>query len=175
MRIETPRLVLRDWTGGDAVALARAANNPRVAATMKDSFPSPCTPKDARLFIYLARRNPSGIFLAIEFEGVVIGGIAIHRQNDVRRRTAEIGYWLSEPYWGHGIATEAVSALVPVAYQSFDIVRLQAGIFSNNQASMRVLEKCGFQREAVHSNAFFKNGELLDEVMYVHFGPQLGS
>ncbi|MDD1717935.1 MAG: GNAT family N-acetyltransferase [Methanoregulaceae archaeon] len=175
MRIETPRLILRDWTRGDAASLARAANNPRVAAMMKDSFPNPCTPKDARLFIYLTRRNPSGIFLAIEFGGEVIGGIAIHRLADVRRRTAEIGYWLAESYWGRGIATEAVSALVPIAFATYDIIRVQAGIFSNNPASMRVLEKCGFHREAVHSKAFFKNGELLDEVMYVHFGPVSGN
>jgi RimJ/RimL family protein N-acetyltransferase len=49
-------------------------------------------------------------------------------------------------------------------------VRLQAGIFSNNPVSMRVLEKCGFTREVVHRDAITKNGALLDEVMYVHFG-----
>ena len=66
--------------------------------------------------------------------------------------------------------TDAVGLLVPVAFERYDIVRLQAGIFSNNPASMRVLEKCGFIREAVCRNAITKNGALLDEVMYVHFG-----
>jgi len=66
--------------------------------------------------------------------------------------------------------TDAVRSFIPVAFERYDIVRLQAGIFSNNPASMRVLEKCGFIREAVHRDAITKNGVLLDEVMYVHFG-----
>ena len=65
--------------------------------------------------------------------------------------------------------TGAVRALVPVAFETFDIVRLEAGIFSANTASMRVLESCGFHREAVHRNAITKNGVLMDEVVYARF------
>ena len=65
--------------------------------------------------------------------------------------------------------TDAVRAVVPVAFDRYDIVRLQAGVFSNNPASMRVLEKCGFVQEAVHKRAIYKNGTLLDEVVYVRF------
>jgi RimJ/RimL family protein N-acetyltransferase len=54
-------------------------------------------------------------------------------------------------------------------FKTIAIVRIQAGIFSNNQASMRVLEKCGFLREAVHCEAITKGGQLLDEVLYVRF------
>ncbi|MGA2121416.1 MAG: GNAT family protein [Methanoregula sp.] len=62
---------------------------------------------------------------------------------EVHRRLAEIGYWLPESCRGRRIATNVVRLLVPVASRQFDIVRLQAGIFSNNPVSMRVLEKCG--------------------------------
>jgi RimJ/RimL family protein N-acetyltransferase len=65
--------------------------------------------------------------------------------------------------------SEAIGSLVPVAFKQYAIVRLQAGIFSNNPASMRVMEKCGFFREAVHRNAIIKKGIILDEVMYVLF------
>lgn len=51
-----------------------------------------------------------------------VGGIGIHLLDDVRRRSAEIGYWLSESYWGKGIVTDAVSSLIPVAFERFDIV-----------------------------------------------------
>jgi [ribosomal protein S5]-alanine N-acetyltransferase len=61
-----------------------------------------------------------------------------------------------------------VRALVPVAFRKSDIVRLQAGIFPDNPASMRVLEKCGFTREAVHKNAITKNGVTMDEMLYVY-------
>jgi len=109
------------------------------------------------------------LFLAIDIGGEAVGGVGIHVLNDVKHRTAEIGYWLAEPFWGRGIATDAVRALVPVAFGRYDINRLQAGIFSTNPASMRVLEKCGFSREAVHKDAIFKNGVFLDEVLYVRF------
>jgi RimJ/RimL family protein N-acetyltransferase len=137
---------------------------------MRDAFPSPYTPDDAKRFIAKATGPGPDLFLAIDVHGEAVGGIGIHPKSDVRCRSAEIGYWLSESYWGQGIVTDAVSALVPVAFGRYNIVRLQAGIFSNNPASMRVLEKCGFTREAVHKNAIWKNGRSLDEVVYVHFG-----
>jgi RimJ/RimL family protein N-acetyltransferase len=58
---------------------------------------------------------------------------------------------------------------VPVAFEQTDIIRVQAGIFSGNLASMRVLEKWGFSREAVHHNVITKRGIVIDEVMYVQF------
>jgi ribosomal-protein-alanine N-acetyltransferase len=111
----------------------------------------------------------TNLFLAIDVSGEAVGGIGIHLLDDVKRRSAEIGYWISESLWGRGIVTDAVRSLVPVTFKRYDIVRLQAGIFSNNPASMRVLEKCGFTREAVHRNAIVKMGVILDEMMYVHF------
>jgi len=167
MQIITPGAVLRDWTVRDAEALVRHANNPRIAATMRDAFPSPYTPDDAQRFIAMATAPGPNLFLAIEVEGEACGGIGIHPLEDVHRRSAEIGYWLSESCWGRGIATGAVRALVPVAFDRFDIVRLQAGIFSDNPASMRVLEKSGFVLEAVHRNAVTKNGVTMDEHVYV--------
>jgi ribosomal-protein-alanine N-acetyltransferase len=169
MHIITPTFTLRHWIQGDAGSLARHANNPRIAAMMRDAFPSPYTLDDAQRFISMATGSTPNLFLAIEINGEAVGGIGIHPLDDVKRRSAEIGYWLSESFWGMGIVTDAVHSLIPVAFKRYDIVRLQAGIFSNNSASMRVLEKCGFVREAVHRKAITKNGNLLDEVMYVHF------
>lgn len=167
MRIRTPTALLRDWAPADAGSLVRHADNPLIAAMMRDAFPSPYTVEDARRFIALATSPGPRLFLAIEVEGEACGGIGISLLEDVHRRTAEIGYWLSEQYWGRGIISDAVRAMVPVAFERFDIIRLQAGIFATNPASMRVLEGCGFAREAVHKNAVSKNGETLDEVVYV--------
>lgn len=169
MRIVTPGSVLRTWTSEDAGSLVRHANNPRIAAVMRDGFPSPYTPADAHWFIETAMDTASHLYLAIEVRGEAVGGIGIQPLDDVRRRTAEIGYWLSESFWGRGIVTGAVRSLVPVAFEMFEIVRLEAGVFSNNPASMRVLEKCGFTREAVHRMAVTKNGATFDEVVYVRF------
>lgn len=167
MRIRTPTSLMREWTFNDVSSLVRYADNPRVAATMRDAFPSPYTLEDARRFITLATSPGPRIFLAIEVDGEACGGIGIHPLDDVYRRTAEIGFWLAEPCWGRGIVTDAVRAIVPMAFGAFDIVRLQAGIFATNRASARVLEKCGFSFEAVHKNAVTKNGVTMDELVYV--------
>jgi RimJ/RimL family protein N-acetyltransferase len=136
---------------------------------MRDLFPSPYTVDDARRFIAIATAPSPGIFLAIEVGGEAAGGIGIHPLGDVHRGTAEIGYWLGEPFWGRGIVTDAVHALVPVVFSQTDLIRIQAGIFSHNPASMRVLEKCGFVREAVLRNAVTKKGVVMDEMVYVRF------
>lgn len=170
MQIITPTSILREWTVEDAESLVKHADNPHISALMRDAFPCPYSLDDAKRFIAMATGPGPNLFLAIEVHGEAVGGIGIHPKSDVRCRSAEIGYWLSEPSWGQGIVTDAVSALLTVAFERYDIVRLQAGIFSPNTASMRVLEKCGFTREAVHKNAIWKNGRLLDEVVYVYFG-----
>jgi ribosomal-protein-alanine N-acetyltransferase len=167
--IRTPGAILRPWQKDDAPPLARYADNPRVTACMRDAFPSPYTIEDAHRFIAIATSPSPNLFLAIEVGGEAVGGIGIHPLEDVYRGTAEIGYWLAEPFWGKGIATDAVHALVPIAFERTRVGRIQAGIFSGNPASMRVLEKCGFTREAVHRNAITKNGVLMDEVMFVRF------
>ncbi|WP_292368568.1 GNAT family N-acetyltransferase [Methanoregula sp. UBA64] len=169
MRITTPTSTLRDWSTDDAAVIVKYANNPKIASHLRDAFPSPYTQEDADRFIAFATGPGRHLYLAIDIGGEAIGGIGISPLEDVKHRTAEIGYWLAEPFWGRGIATGAVRALVPVAFETTGIVRLEAGIFSDNPASMRVLEKCGFLREAVHKKAITKNGRLLDEVMYVRF------
>jgi len=165
--IRTPGVLLRPWQQEDASPLARHANNPRVSACMRDAFPSPYTIEDARRFIAMATGPSPGLLLAIEVQEEAVGGIGIHPLDDVYRGTAEIGYWLAEPFWGKGIVTEAVRALVPVAFERTGVGRIQAGIFSDNPASMRVLEKSGFVREAVHRKAITKHGKVMDEVLFM--------
>lgn len=167
--IRIPGAIIRPWKQTDAQKLAYYADNPRIAAGMRDLFPSPYTLDDAKRFIAMASGPSENLMLAIEVEGEAAGGIGIHPLNDVYRNTAEIGYWLAEPFWGKGIATSAVRALVPVAFERFAFLRLQAGIFSGNPASMRVLEKNGFVKEAVHRNAITKDSRVMDEVLYVRF------
>nr|WP_320160292.1 GNAT family protein [uncultured Methanoregula sp.] len=165
MYLETSKAILRSWSPSDAESVARHANNPRIAAGMRDAFPHPYTLEDAHRFIEMARGSRN-LFLSIETGGEAVGGIGIHYLDDVYHRTGEIGYWLSESFWSRGIVTEAVQSLVPTVFRQTDLVRIQAGIFANNPASARVLEKCGFLREGVHKNAITKNGVLMDEIMY---------
>jgi len=85
----------------------------------------------------------------------------------VQRRSAEIGYFVAEPCWGRGIATEAVRGISAYAFDTIpDLVRIQAAVFEWNPASMRVLEKAGYQREALLRQSVWKDGTLMDSVLY---------
>ena len=102
----------------------------------------------------------------IVLHGFAVGAIGIYPQTDIHRQSAELGYWLGQKYWGQGITTEAVNAIVEYAFKYMDIRRVYASVFERNIASMRVLEKCGFAREAVHYKAIVKNGVLMDEHIF---------
>jgi len=166
MQLQGSAFCLREWRTGDEESLVKYANNPRVSANLFDSFPYPYTMDDARQWINSQHGIEKPTFLTIEMNGEVIGGIGISIKADVYRRGANIGYWLGEPFWGKGITTEALSLMVDYAFQNFDLVRLQAGVYHTNLASMRVLEKAGFVKEVVLRKAIFKRGEFLDEHVF---------
>jgi RimJ/RimL family protein N-acetyltransferase len=95
-----------------------------------------------------------------------MGVIGLEPREDVYRKTALLGYWISEELWGKGIMTEAVKLITDYAFTHLDLIRIQAGVLSKNPASMRVLEKAGYQKEGISRNAIIKNGEVLDEHVY---------
>ena len=165
-RIQSDGFLLRPWDPTDAAALVKHANNPRVAAQLRDGFPYPYTAQDARRWLEMVGNNKEDLILAIEVQGEAAGGIGLHGMKDVYKYNCEIGYWLSETHWGKGITTEAVRAMVKFAFEQTQWLRLFACIFENNPPSMRVLEKNGFHLEAIHKKAVMKGGELMDEHLY---------
>jgi len=99
-------------------------------------------------------------------DGSACGGIGFYILDDVYRRTARIGYWLGEPHWGRGIATEALGALTTFAFSRFDFARIEATVFEWNTASGRVLEKAGYTLEARLRMRATKDGRTVDELLY---------
>ena len=77
-----------------------------------------------------------------------------------------LGLWFSEAYWGSGIISEAIKLVTKYAFNNLDIVRIQAGVLSNNPRSMRALEKAGYVKEGTLRNNIIKNGIILDEHIY---------
>lgn len=164
--IEIGDVSLRPWRPDDAISLVKHANNPRVASNLRDGFPYPYTLPDAKRWLKMVIENREDVILAIEVSGEASGGIGLHGLKDVYRYNGEIGYWLSERYWGRGIISDAVAAMVNHAFTQTSWLRLFACIFENNPSSMRVLEKNGFRLEAVHMKAVMKEGKLMDEHLY---------
>jgi ribosomal-protein-alanine N-acetyltransferase len=165
------RCTLRPWRRGDEASLVRHADNRNVSRNLKDRFPSPYTAADAREWIAHASAQAPPTSLAIVVDGAAVGGVGIELGTDVFRRSAEIGYWLGEPFWGRGIATEALRAMTAYAFERFDICRLEAGVFDWNPASARVLEKNGYVLEGRARLGVIKDGRMGDRLLYALVRP----
>ena len=166
MKIEMGDWQIRSWLKEDEASIVKYANNRAVSINLRDAFPYPYTSEDARNWIRAASREASDIQLAIANEEEAIGGIGLRRGEDVHRRTAEIGYWLGEPFWGMGIATRAVQTMSDYAFSHFDLDRIQAEVFEWNPASARVLEKAGYCLEGRLRRRVTKAGKTIDCFLY---------
>lgn len=159
---------IRGWKSEDAPDLAAAINNKKVLDNLRDGIPYPYTEKDAEEFIgtTLSAEKDTQYAFAITYDGKVIGSIGVFRKENIHCLTAELGYFIAEPYWGKGIMTEAVMQMCAYVFANTDIVRIFAEPYAYNTASCRVLEKAGFQLEGVLRQNAIKNGRLADMKMY---------
>ena len=159
---------IRTWDVGDAIDLAQAMNNKKIQDNLRDGIPFPYTQEDAAEFISSTHNAPmdSQYSWAIQANGKAIGSIGIFRKDNIHSRTAEMGYYIAEPYWGQGLATNAVEEACAYVFANTDIIRIFAEPFSHNIASCRVLEKAGFVLEGVLKKNAIKNGETIDMNMY---------
>jgi len=172
MTLRDNEVELRELEPGDSARLAELANNEKVSQNLRDGFPHPYTLADAEKFIAMfSGQNPVTVF-AITYNGQYAGNISLVPCNDVYRKSAEIGYFLGEPYWNKGIATKAVGLITKYGFEKLGIARIYTGIFEFNPASMRVLEKNGFQKEGIFRKSIFKKGRLWDEHRYALINPE---
>ncbi len=162
-------VTLRRFRRGDRSRMAEICDNERVAACLRDAFPSPYSEQDAARYISATLRESPCMSFAIESGGEYVGNIGLVRQEDVYRLSAELGYLIGEPWWNRGIATRAVNLICEYGFGRLGLIRIYSGVFSFNTASQRVLEKCGFVREAVLRSAVIKNGQIYDEYRYARF------
>lgn len=165
-RIQTARLVLRAFRDADVADIVAAANDPRVAAHLRDGFPSPYTEDDARRWIATATAGDPLRGLAIAIDDRVVGGIGVIPNDDVYRFSAELGFWIGVAHWGRGLMTEAVRAFCGHVFDATELHRLYARVFAGNPASGRVLTKAGFVLEGVARQAAFKNARFIDVEWY---------
>lgn len=159
--------VIRQWKNEDLQELVSQANNINVWNNLRNYFPHPYTEEHGKAWLEKVVDALPAINMAIEADGKLAGGIGLILNGDVYIKSAEIGYWLGEQYWGKGIATEAVRQMTEYAFYYFDLVRLYAEVFETNKASMRVLEKNGYYLEGVRRKAVFKNNVLMDDYIWV--------
>lgn len=159
---------IRQWRISDRERLAQMLNNPKVQDNLRDGLPFPYTPADGEEYIraMLSADADKTFAFAITADDVVIGSIGVFRRENIHFRTAELGYYIGEPYWGKGCATSAVSEICEYVFENSDIHRIFAEPFAHNAASCRVLEKAGFQLEGTLRGNAVKNGRILDMKLY---------
>jgi [ribosomal protein S5]-alanine N-acetyltransferase len=162
---------VRPWTLHDLPALVRHGNNKAVSSQLRDVFPYPYTTADGRAFIEFASGGRPPTSLAIVVDGAACGGTGVIPCRGNERRTAEIGYWLGETYWGRGIGAEALALTTRYAVETFDLARLEAFAIASNRRSCRVLEKVGYVNEGLRRKSFLKDGVLHDQCCYAWVAP----
>lgn len=161
--------VLRQWKQADADSVARYINNKKVQRWLRDGLPFPYTREDAVSFIEdmcLAADPKRDIMLAVEAGGEAIGSIGVFTKDNIYCKSAELGYWLAEPFWGRGIMTRAVQKICTLAFETLDIVRIFAEPFAENAGSRKVLENTGFVLEGILRRSVYKEGRVQDSCMY---------
>jgi len=164
--VKSIHITLRSLQKTDKQQFAKLLNNKHILNNLRDHIPYPYTENDALYFFdYVANNDAEKVF-AVTYKNELCGVVSLVLQKDVHRHTAEIGYWLGKPFWGKGIATQVVSMMTNYGFDELHLKRVYAIVFENNKASMRVLEKNGYQKEGVLVKAILKNGKLLDEYRF---------
>jgi [ribosomal protein S5]-alanine N-acetyltransferase len=159
---------IRAWRMSDAADLAAALNNPNIQNNLRDGLPYPYTEKDAGDYIdAMLHADKNAIFaFAITVDDKAIGSIGVFRKDNIHSRTAEMGYYISEQFWGQGLGTSTVKQTCKYIFENTDILRIFAEPFSYNTASRRILEKSGFLCEGIMRANAVKNGKVLDMALY---------
>ncbi len=172
MELIEGKVRIRTLRYADREQLTVLANNKKIWLNVRDMFPHPYTFEDAEKFIDSVKQQDPQVTFAIEYDFKFVGAIGMVLQRDVYRFSAELGYWIGEPYWGKGIATKALTLMCNYAYDELNMEKLFAGVFEGNEGSKKVLEKCGFQLEGIARKAVYKNNKFLDEYRYGKVKPK---
>ncbi len=171
MRLQLDGCEVRSWRLEDARGIARLADNFKIWINLRDAFPRPYRLADAEAFIAASLAQRPETRFAIVADGEAVGSIGYALRGDVERVSAEIGYWLGEPYWGRGVTTQVLRAVTRHAVTAHGLTRVFALPYEWNLASARVLEKAGYVLEGRMRRSAVKNGKVIDQLLYAHVVP----
>jgi|SRR5229473_7852068 len=147
--LETERLTLRRPTLADVKAIARLANDRRIAENTR--LPHPYSQDHAVEFVRTMADDRPDVAFLIEHSHTPIGMTGINwREPD----GPELGYWLGFEHWGRGFGTEAARAVIDYFFEEFELDHLRSCARVANPSSRNILEKCGFQWTGVELHRF---------------------
>lgn len=162
--LETPRLILSEFSEADIPELVPLIGAREVAATTL-RIPHPYEERHAReFFATIPKENELRLAIRVRSTGRLCGGIGLHPDTEPKR--AELGYWIGVPFWGNGYATEAATAVIEYGFKKLKLERIFASHFKGNDKSGRVLQKIGMHHEGRVRYGVMKAGKLLDLETY---------
>lgn len=147
----------------DRLSLAALANNRKIWLNVRDAMPYPYSLDDADWFINYAQNPEHEYIYGVYYNHVFCGTACIVLQKDVYSHSAEIGYWIGEPFWNQGIGNNVVKQLIEKAFFTLKLKRLFASVYAYNLASKHILQKNGFKQEGYFEKSVLKNGQYVDE------------
>ena len=157
---------MRKWEKSDAENFFKYSSNPNILENMRASFPSTLEGSRKVVESFSCNDETQQCCRAIVINGEAVGSIALFIKNDVYCKSAEIAYWLGEPFWGRGIISEAIIQLCQIAFEQYGIVRIFAEPYAHNIGSRKALEKAGFVLEGILRKGVYKNGKFFNYCMY---------
>jgi putative acetyltransferase len=165
-RIETERLIIRPFKESDLDDFFEYAKSPNVSPSA--GWKPHETIEESQYILERFINGEEVMAIVYKANGKVIGSVGMHKDEKRSIDTAKmIGYVLSENYWGRGLMTECVRAVLDAVFVKTDLNIVSVMHFPFNVRSRRVIEKCGFRYEGTLRLSYRKyNGEILDEVCY---------
>jgi ribosomal-protein-alanine N-acetyltransferase len=166
--LETERLVLRELTEYDAKVIFSILSNTKVTRYYgKETFKDI---EEAKEFIHYFKQKfyeKRGLRWGIEIKETkqLIGTIGLDAWLPKQRR-AEIGYEIHPEYWKKGYATESALKIISFGFNSLELIRIGAVVFPENESSLKLLQKIGFQKEGILRDYIYQDGISNDTYVY---------
>jgi RimJ/RimL family protein N-acetyltransferase/protein tyrosine phosphatase (PTP) superfamily phosphohydrolase (DUF442 family) len=164
IRLETSRLLLREFEMSDKDACHAYGSDPEVVRFMTWG---PNSPEQTRDYLQRVTRSEGEerrtfeLALVLREENVLIGGVGM-RIRSAEHREGDIGYVLHRQYWNRGLVTEAARRMLDFGFDVLGLHRIFATADTENKASLRVMEKIGMRSEGVLRRHLFLRGEWRD-------------
>jgi len=167
-KIETDRLILTELEAEDIKDIVKYASNKNISDYTLN-LPHPYSEKDAIYWINLAHqglKSGTNYIFAIRLKEIsqFVGGIGLTVEKRFNR--AEIGYWVAEPFWRKGIATEATKTIIDFGFNELGLNKLTSSHLAENPASGKVMQNSGMIKEGELKEHVLKNTKYQDLILY---------
>lgn len=165
MKNNNSMIELRELKSDDRELLVRYLNNDQLVQYLASRIPQPYSFEDANWWVEVGSKE--GAFVrAITFDGVFCGVIGVYTKEAEYAHTAELGYWVAQPFWNQGIASRAVTEFTELVFATTEIQRIYAAVSAPNLASIQVMQKAGYSLEGILKKAVQKQGQFYDEHLF---------